>query len=405
MAMPDSTNLTALSKIRNLAWLPALLLIFVQIASGMRDLPQFTFFLIYLQEKLEAAPVLISTLVAAAQLVGMATALFGGAITARLGSKWVMVCGLILSSVSSLVFWVHDVWVAAVLWLFSGAGLALQTVGGASYLTRISARGGLGTLAAFYALSMTVGGAVGNPLAGYLIERSGFTTFALVALSISAVTITIITLLLVSLPHLGPEPPPFRSFWSGILTTAREQTVRRLVGLRCVVTIFYGMISVIVPLLLNELSGSKVFVAAYGTASLVVASAAQLLTGRSADRWGALRPSYAAYAVVILASLGLAASTGSAWGIFVFGVLGIAAAWSLATLMYVWISDGIPSNEHPATFGLLHAVWSLSMISGSLLGSSFVLALPALPFILTGVINLAGFLLIRSYYSQVNRHR
>ena len=35
--------------------------------------------------------------VAGAQIIGMVTALLGGAITARLGSKWVLACGLTLS--------------------------------------------------------------------------------------------------------------------------------------------------------------------------------------------------------------------------------------------------------------------------------------------------------------------
>jgi DHA1 family tetracycline resistance protein-like MFS transporter len=173
-----------------------------------------------------------------------------------------------------------------------------------------------------------------------------------------------------------------------------------LVGLRCLPTIFYGALSVLIPLLLNDLSGSKVLVAAYGTTTLVVASAAQLLAGRSADRWGARGPTLAAYAAVVLAGLGLALQAGTVWGLFVFGVLGIAAAWSLSTLMYVWVNDGVARTEHPAAFGLLHAVWSLSMIAGSVLGGWFVTTLPGLPFLLAGLMNVASLFLILVYYRQ-----
>ena len=44
----------------------------------------------------------------------------------------------------------------AALWFIGGAGLASITVGGASYLTRLSLRGTLGMLAAIYTLQRDV---------------------------------------------------------------------------------------------------------------------------------------------------------------------------------------------------------------------------------------------------------
>jgi MFS family permease len=160
------------------------------------------------------------------------------------------------------------------------------------------------------------------------------------------------------------------------------------------------MLSVLIPLLLNNLSGSKVLVAAYGTTNLIVASTAQLLTGRAADRWGARRPSLVAYGAIILSGLGLSLSATTQWGLFAFGVLGIAAAWSLSTLMYVWVSDGVAKAEHPSTFGLLHAIWSLSMICGSVLGGWFVTTLPGLPFLFAGLLNIGSLYLIITYYNR-----
>ena len=79
-------------------------------------------------------------------------------------------------------------------------------------------------------------------------------------------------------------------------------------------------------------------------------------------------------------------------------LLGIAAAWALATLMYVWVADGVPKADQPTIFGLLHAVWSLSMIAGSMLGGWFVQSIPGLPFLLVGVLNVAAFFLTAAYY-------
>jgi len=102
---------------------------------------------------------------------------------------------------------------------------------------------------------------------------------------------------------------------------------------------------------------------------------------------------------MIFSGLGLAATAGTVWGLFGFGVLGIAAAWSLSTLMYVWVNDGVAKADHPATFGLLHAVWSVSMITGSVLAGWFAEGLPGLPFLIAGLFNIASLFLISSYYS------
>lgn len=385
---------------RNAAWLPAILLIFVQIASGMRDQPQLAFLLIYLQEQLGLAPVTISSVVAGAQMTGMVTALLGGAITARLGSKWVLVGGLLLSCLGGLSFQAHSLGWAAALWLTGGAGLALVTVGGASYLTRINSRGSLGILAAFYALSMTVGGAIGNPLAGMLIERYGFEIFSWFLITISVVTILVITILMPHMQDHTAKAISIHSLWTGMVSTTRQANVQTLVGLRCLPTIFYGMLTVLIPLLIYSVSGSKMMVATYGTTNLIVASAAQLLAGRAADRWGARRPTLVAYSAIILSGVGLALSARTLPGLFIFGVLGIAAAWSLSTLMYIWVNDGVPKTEHPSTFGLLHAVWSLSMISGSVLGTSLLSSLPGLPFLIAGLLNAGSLFLILSYYKR-----
>lgn len=388
----------SLGGLKNAVWLPAILLILVQLVSGMRDSPQTSFFLIYLKEQLGLAPAAISRVVALAQVAGMVTALVGGSIAARLGSKWILVSGLALSGLSSMAFQAHSpVWVP-VLWLLSGAGMALTTVGGASYLTRIRASGGLGILAAFYALSMTAGGAVGNPVAGLIVERSGFGSFSWAAMALSGGVILMVMIFMAPFQSRAVQP----SIGSGIRHTLRQNKVRLLVGMRSLPTIYYGVLTVLIPLLIYGLTSSKVTVALYGTATLVLASGAQLLAGRSADRWGARFATPVAYILLILSGFGLAAFSGSLWGLLVFGVLGNASAWSLSTLMYVWVSDGIRKDEHPATFGLLHAVWSLSMVSGSLLAGLSLSSFPGLPFLIGIVLNFGAFFLVRLYYFGEN---
>lgn len=385
----------SLGEFQNWVWLPAVLLILVQLVSGMRDSPQGSFILIYLKEQIGLAPAAISRVVALAQIAGMVTALLGGSITARVGSKWILVSGLALSGLSSLAFLAHSpVWVP-VLWLMSGAGMALTTVGGASYLTRIRAGGRLGILAAFYALSMTAGGAIGNPVAGLIVERMGFGAFSWAAMTLSGGILLTVIFFMESAQSREVQPAIGTLIWK----TLRQHRVRLLVGMRSLPTIFYGVLTVLIPLLIHDLTNSKVTVALYGTITLILASGAQLLAGRAADRWGAQRPTSVAYCLLMLSGIGLAVFSGEVWGLFVFGVLGNASAWSLSTMMYVWVNDGIAKEEHPATFGLLHAVWSLSMVSGSLLAGWSASILQGLSFLAPALANFAALFLMGSFYA------
>lgn len=379
------------------AWLPALLLILVQVLNGLREMPQNTFILIYLQEQLSLAPAAISRLVAGGQLAGMLTALVGGAAAIRLGSRWILAAGLALSGISGLAFQVANPWLAALLMFTGGAGLALVTIGGSSYLTRLNARRALGLLAAVYVLGMTIGGALGGPLAAFLIENFNYPVFSWTLIAIATTAIGVVGLL-PPLAEQTQETPTLLSALHNILAITRQPAVLRLAGLRCLPTIFYGVMTVLVPLLLYNLSQSKALVSVYSAATLLVASATQLAAGRAADRWGGRRPGLVGYLAMALAGLGLAATAGTVWGLFAFGILGIAAAWALAMLMYVWVSDGLPRAQHPPAFGLLHAVWSLSMIGGSLLGGGLVGVAPGLPFLLAGLGNLGAFFLLQAYY-------
>jgi predicted MFS family arabinose efflux permease len=126
-----------------------------------------------------------------------------------------------------------------------------------------------------------------------------------------------------------------------------------------------------------------------------------LAAGRAADRWGGRGPTLAAYGTIILSGVGLAVTAGTVWGLFLFGVLGVAAAWSLSTLMYVWVADGVAKPEHASSFGLLHAVWSISMIAGSLLGGWLVRSAAGLPFLVAALLNVGSIFLALAYYRRL----
>lgn len=379
---------------------PVLPLFLTQLLAGAWILPQLSFFPIYLEEQLHYTPFTLSAVIAAGQVAGLVAALYGGRLSDTLGSKRVLVLGLLGAAVASLVFLMQLPLLVVGLWLLGGAAGSLQTLGGSSYLTRAVDPLQLGVLSALYALSMTLGGAVGSPIAGQVLDAAGFQWYGLIGLGVVATTVLVAAIWLPPQRVSGEAQSDARV---STLTLARRPVVQVLMGLRFLPTIYYGMAMVLVPLMIHDLAGNKTTVALYGTASLIVASLAQLVAGRAADRYGHRAPTLVSYAILIGAALGLALFAQELWGVFLFGVLGIASAWALASLLFVLVSDGVPRPEHGRAFGLLHATWSIAMISGALLGGALTRIAPGLPFLVVGLLNTLSIGLTVAFFRQLAR--
>jgi predicted MFS family arabinose efflux permease len=54
-------------------------------------------------------------------------------------------------------------------------------------------------------------------------------------------------------------------------------------------------------------------------------------------------------------------------------------------------------------FGLLHAAWSIGMISGSLLGGSLIRLSPGLPFLVGGLLQIVTIPVALAYFARVRR--
>ena len=381
---------------------PVMSLLLVQLLAGAWTLSQMSFFSIYLEEQLRYTTVAIAGMVAVGQASGMVAALLGGGLSDTLGSKWVLVLGLLGSVVASLLFQTGLPLMIAVLWGLAGAAGSLQMLGGSSYLTRMADPRRLGFLSALYALSLTLGGALGSPAAGRILDTSGFRTYGLAGLSLVALTVVLAVVLL---PNQAREThgQGASSTRDSMWDMTRRPVMRLLMALRFLPTIYYGMSLVLVPLMINHLAGNKTTVAIYVTVSLIMASIAQLLTGRAADRFGHRRPTLVGYGALIVAALGLAAFSNQLWGVFLFGVMGLAVAWSLAALMFCLVSDGVPKAEHGRAFGLLHATWSVAMIVGSLLGGALTRVATGLPFLVAGLLNIASVVVAMAFFAHLDR--
>jgi len=372
----------------------------VQFLSGVWILTQMSFFPIYLEEVLRLTPLALAAIVASGQAAGMVAALWGGGLSDSLGSKRVLVIGLAGSVLASLVFQSEWLLPVVLLWMLGGAMGSLHTLGGASYLTRAAHPQRLGLLSALFALCMTVGGALGSPLAGWLLDTSGFRLYGWVGTGLVLITLAAALLLL---PALGSERDVTQQPGRDMLGMARRPAVRMLIGLRFLPTLYYGMSGILIPLMIHELAGNKTTVALYGAASLIIASAAQLLAGRAADRFGHRWPPLIGYGALIVAALGVALFADHLWGVIAFGILGAAAAWSLASLLFTLVADGVPRAEHGRAFGLLHATWSVAMIGGALLGGALTRLSPGLPFLVAGLLNIGSIVLVLAFFASIGR--
>ena len=381
---------------------PVMALLLLQLLMGAWTLSQTPFFAIYLEEQMRYAPIAIAGVIAVGQALGMVAGLLGGELSDTLGSKRVLALGLVGGLFASLVFQTRLPWLVTALWGLAGVAGSLKTLGGSSYLTRMADPQRLGVLSALYALSLTLGGALGNPAAGRLLDTAGFRAYGLAGLGLLAITLLLAVTLLPAQAIEGHGQGAGRARGS-MLEMAGRPVMRLLMALRFLPTIYYGMSVILIPLMINHLAGNKTTVALYSAASLIVASAAQLLTGRAADRFGHRWPTLIGFGALIGAALGLAACAGQLWGVILFGILGNAVAWSLAALLFCLVSDGIPRAEHGRALGLLHATWNVAMMGGSVLGGALMRVSAGLPFLAAGLLNSASLVVALAFFARVGR--
>jgi MFS family permease len=385
-----------------LARWPIALLLIVQLLSGVVISSQRSFFSIYVEEQLGYTAVLISAFITIGQLWGMVASAVGGMLCDVLGRKWTLVLGLTGLVFGSLIYLVRVPWLVASLWAVSCLGLGFHTLGGQSYLIDVAVSEHLGVLSALFNWGYTIGGALSSPGAGLILDKQGFGAFGLALLAVSSAT-TVGTLAL--LPRLRGKRGADTLVWSKSLFGYKE-VIRRpvmiVLGLvRFLPTCYYGMAVVMNPLLINRMAGNKTAVSLYATLSLILATLAQMVTGRAADRWGRRRPTLVAFGVLLISIVGQASFATHLWSFYTFGVLGICAAWSLATLLPSLVSDAAAAEERGRVLGMLEVLWNVGMMVGALIGGTLVEIALGLPFFVAAVLNLGAIVLAVSFFRLV----
>lgn len=365
------------------------LLLAVQLLTGIVLAPALAFFPVYLKD-LGFSVVLISGIVTIQRVMGLGSALVGGALVDSIGAKRTLVAGQVLYFTATLVFLARSPWWIALIWAVSGIGMGPASLGGTAYLIEKADYARLGLLAALLNWGITLGGAIGNPIAGVLLGRTewrGLVPFT----ALPAVGVVLATA--IALPRSSRHGPisvrPTRLL-SAAGFFASSPAVRLLVWMRFLPTICYGMLLVFVPLLLKDAGASNATIALYATANSVCASLAQLAVGRIADRADWKAPTGASYVVLVASSLAIAVFPGRLWVVFAAATVAVSAAWSLSTLVPIQVTKAVGVSEHGQALGFVYLFWNLGMIVAGLTGGVLFEAWNGLPLLVGGLAAAAG---------------
>jgi MFS family permease len=375
---------------------PILVLLLLQLMGGLILSPQRTFFPIYIHE-LGYPVLLISILAMGQQAMGLLGAWVGGALSDRLGRKTTLMLGQVGAFLASLAFLTPWPGLIAPLWIISGFCGGVNTVGAQSYLMDAAHPGYLGVLTALYNWGTTLGGALGSPVAGALLDRWSYAAFGLALSAVALLALGVNGLVLpraTGKTHRGPSHQALMGYGD----LAKRPVCLLLAFLRFLPTFYWGMALILIPLLLLATGASKTAIALYATISQVCACAGQIVAGRAADRYGAKWVTVTAFVLLVTSMLGTAIASGHFVGIFVCGTLGTTAAWSLSTLMPSLVARVTQSHERGRVLGWVHLWWNLGMILGSLAGGALYRWGAGWPFLLAALLNLVAICLVFVFF-------
>lgn len=359
-----------------------LILLAVLLAAGAVGGPTRALLPVYLEHDLGWTPPAIAALAAARLLAAALSAPLGGALADTTGPRRILRLGLVGLPFAALFFLTPAA--PALVALSLGVGLAdgLQSTGSQSYLIARTDRATIGRAASAFFVGSTLGGALGNLGASALLRAWGFAGLGPVGLVGGLLVLLGAMALPASERRRAGRQWGLTGTLAGYRALLRVPRVRQLALLRFLSTSSWGTTSLLWPLLIARISGDPATAAFFGTISLIVAVAAQLGTGRLIDAVGPGKPAVVLASLVPLVAVltALAVAAGSPAALFATGVIGTAVAWSLSGCSLPLIRAAASPDEVGQVVGLLHLLWSLAMLGGTLLAGWLVVVSPALPF-------------------------
>jgi MFS family permease len=258
------------------------------------------------------------------------------------------------------------------------------SVGGQSYLIAAASTSRLGLTSAFYFLGGTLGSSLGSLVAGPIVQAYGFAAYGKLSMALATMLILLGGRYLPALAPAAARPAHSGGFSSVTIT----RNLALVGALRLLPTWFWGIATLVTPLLLYRLAGNVVSVSAYFATSLTVAACCQLLTGRISDRISLGGPVLVLGALLPVAALGLAYGARDYSTLFVAGVFATAVAWSLSVNIPPLVRAFARPGEQGRALGSVHLLWVCGMLFGGITGGLLVQVDSALPYLLGAALNL-----------------
>lgn len=376
---------------------------------GLITGPVHLFFPVYAESVLGENPLFAGLLRAIPIGLGGITALIGGTLSDRFGRKPTLLIGMTGAVIIGGLFTTHlPLFIWGIL-CYEGIASGFKTAGGQSYLISSVPPKQLGMATGLYFISSTVGSAVGNAIAGEIIDRINYRTFGTGAVFLSGLLFVGACLFLPRLKqHNDGSHQKRDGIWKSTLNIGkyinlcRRSEIWMLIGLRVFPTYYWGSVNLLMPILVYRIAGDKA-TGYYGAVSLLFAFACQLITGKICDVVGHRIPALIANIVVTSLAFGLAFFHNSLVALGVLWILGSGAAWSLSTTIPRFINEFTEPHEKGHGVGLTHLAWSTGFLLGYVASGFLINISVYVPFIVAGFFLICSTLIAyKLWQSKIN---
>lgn len=340
----------------------------------------------FVEADLLRTPVFSAGLKAIFLILGGLFALPAGSLADKWGPKRVYLIGTLTPAMAALVFLSHDTMLLATFCIGIGIASGFDSAGGQSYLIRAVGPRLIGTASAGYFLGNTLGTSLGNLIAGPVADSLGYAALGTLALT-GCGFLTLGTM--IGLPHVDGSPKP--NHVAAPETRDKPQRliwrkeVLLLLAVRYLPTCYWGTVTLVLPILIYRATGSNTAVTTFSAISLGIAACFQMLTGQVCDRFGRWGPILVAAGIETISAFGLAFWSDSLTGLYIWGIIAAASAWSLSTTIPGLIQLIARDEEKGKLVGTTHFVWCAGMLTGNLGGGWLVERGASLPFLIGGV--------------------
>jgi MFS family permease len=308
-------------------------------------------------------------LVAAYPAGTLIAALPSGLLVARLGDRTVVVLGLVLMSVSTLVFgWSSSAQVLDTARFVQGLGGSCIWAAGLAWLATAGPPERRGELIGT-ALGAGVGGALLGPVVGAIASRVGTgPAFSAAAVAGGVLIVAAFTL---PAPAEVEQPQGLSAAWPAL----RDPQVSAGMWLTALAGMAFGVIDVLAPLRLSRLGVSAPLIGLTFLLSAAIESGLSPLSGRLSDRRGPLVPVRIALAAAVVVSL-LAPALAPGAALMTLLIIGMPAYGALFTPSMAMTSGGAHrlDLDQGLAFGLSNLGWAAGQGIASAAGGAIAQA-------------------------------